>query len=181
MLLCDHEIQHFVESGIIGLEPFDARLIQPTSIDVTLDKSIRLPAAGITHLDMADLQPDHTTAAEIPATGWDLPSGGLLLASTQESVRLPGFLAARVEGKSSVGRVGLAIHITAGFIDPGFQGRVTLEMYNFAPWTLRIYPGMPIGQLCFLYCTPPARDYAQTGHYQGQQQATESRYKFKRP
>lgn len=180
MILADLEIESYIESGIIGLEPFDARRLQPTSVDLTLDSLIRVPEHRVAdEIDVAAVPEGHTLLTEIPNEGHVMYPGDFILASTCERVRLPNFLAARVEGKSSVGRLGLAIHITAGFIDPGFDGNVTLEMYNFAPWAIRLRVGMPIGQICFMACTEPRKDYSQTGHYQGQQGPTESRYSLR--
>lgn len=178
MILSDQEIENYIESGTIGLEPFDVRRLQPTSVDLTLDAFIRQPFPEVTFLDAADIRPNHMALREIPDSGYDLHPGKFILGSTCERVRLPSFLAARVEGKSSVGRLGLAIHVTAGFIDPGFDGNVTLEIVNMAPWTIRLRHGMPIGQICFMTCTPPRKDYSMTGHYQNQRGPTESRYKI---
>lgn len=178
MLLSDAEIEKYVEDGTIGLDPYDPERLQPTSVDLTLDAFIRKPVPEIGFLDSANIRPNHTQLREIPDEGYDLHAGRFILGSTCERVRLPSFLAARVEGKSSVGRLGLAIHVTAGFIDPGFDGNVTLEIVNMAPWTIRLYPGMPIGQVCFMICTPPRMDYSQTGHYMNQRGPTESRYRI---
>lgn len=180
MLLSDEEIESYVGDGVIGLDPYDATRLQPTSLDLTLDAFIRTPVDFMRgeEIDVAQVPPGHTILKEIPDEGYVMNPGDFVLASTCERVTLPSFLAARVEGKSSVGRLGLAIHITAGFIDPGFDGNVTLEMYNFAPWPIRLRVGMPIGQICFMTCNPPRNDYSVTGHYQGQRGPTESRYKF---
>lgn len=183
MLLCDSEIQDYIESGAIGLDPFDFTRVQPTSVDLTLGNLVRLPNEQawprVDRMDMASLSPGHTVLVDISDGGLEVQPQGFLLATTHEEVALPTFLAARVEGKSSLGRIGLGIHVTAGFIDPGFRGQVTLEIYNFSPWRLRLHAGMPIGQICFMTCTPPARDYSVTGHYQGQQGPTESRYRIR--
>lgn len=180
MLLSDEEIEKHVADDVIGLDPYDPARLQPTSVDLTLDAFIRTPVSTPwqPEIDVADVPEGHTKLVEIPDEGYVLDPGQFILASTCERVRLPSFLAARVEGKSSVGRLGLAIHITAGFIDPGFDGNVTLEMYNFAPWPIRLRVGMPIGQICFMVCTPPRNDYSVTGHYQGQRGPTESRYRL---
>lgn len=180
MILSDREIEDYVDSGVIGLVPFDVRRLQPTSVDLTLDEMIRVPISpGLDRVDMAAVPEGHTVADVIREQGYVLKPRSFILASTCERVTLPTFLAARVEGKSSVGRLGLAIHITAGFIDPGFDGNVTLEMYNFSPWELVLHAGMPIGQICFQTCTPPRKDYSQTGHYMGQKGPTESRFKIR--
>lgn len=187
MILSDQEIEDYIKAGTVGLEPFDARRLQPTSVDLTLDRMIRVPSrldpalyeTPLTRIDMAAVPEDHTVACVInEETGLTLSPGSFILGSTRERVRLPNFLAARVEGKSSVGRLGLAIHVTAGFIDPGFDGNVTLEIVNFSPWDLVLHAGMPIGQICFMTCTPPRKDYSATGHYMGQRGPTESRYKI---
>jgi dCTP deaminase len=179
VLLSDEEIEKYVDDDVIGLDPYNPDRLQPTSVDLTLDAFIRTPTHYVAdEIDVAAVPEGHTKLVEIPDEGYVLAPGHFILASTCERVRLPPFLAARVEGKSSVGRLGLAIHITAGFIDPGFDGNVTLEMYNFAPWPIRLRVGMPIGQICFMVCTPPRNDYSVTGHYQGQRGPTESRYKI---
>ena len=151
MLLCDRDILARVDAGDIGLDPFDPVLVQPSSVDVRLDRYFRLfdnhryPA-----IDPAEEQPELTRLVEVDAAeAFVLHPGEFVLASTLEVVTLASDLAARVEGKSSLGRLGLLTHATAGFVDPGFSGHVTLELSNVATLPIKLWPGMKIGQLCF--------------------------------
>lgn len=183
MLVPDHEIISRVQWGNLLIRPFDEDLVQPASVDVRLSEWVRVPhplAVGAgTVLDVADLLPDHTEVRRIPEEGWVLQPGAFLLGCTLEWVELPSDLTARVEGKSSVGRLGVTAHITAGFIDPGFRGQVTLEIANLMPMPVRLRRGMRIAQLAFTEMTSePKRLYGQAGHYQGQRGPTESRYRL---
>lgn len=179
MLLSDSDIRKFVSDHTIGYEPYNERYLQPSSIDMTLDSMIRVPKRGLRAIDLKHVPAGHTSEDLIPEEGYVLQPGTFLLASTREVLSLPSFIAARVEGKSSLGRLGMAIHITAGYIDPGFVGNVTLEIRNFAPWSLRIYEGMPIAQVAFMMMNGPVEhDYGATGHYQGQRGPTESRFRI---
>jgi dCTP deaminase len=181
VLLSDRDILRRLDAGDIVLDPFDARLVQPASIDVRLDRYFRLfdnhryPA-----IDPAEQQPDLTHLVEV---GGDEPfvlhPGEFVLASTVEEVTLASDLAARVEGKSSLGRLGLLTHATAGFVDPGFSGHVTLELSNVATLPIKLWPGMKIGQLCFFQLSSsalhPYGDGSRGSHYQGQRGPTASR------
>ena len=163
------------------LDPYDEAMLQPSSVDVRLDRYFRLfdnhkyPVIDPS-LDHADL----TRLVEVdPAEGFVLHPGEFVLGSTLEMVALPDDLAARVEGKSSLGRLGLLTHATAGFVDPGFSGHVTLELSNVATLPIMLYPGMKIGQLCFFRLSSPAENPYGSGkygsHYQGQRGPTASR------
>lgn len=183
MLLSDGEIQTSIESGWIGYSPWDLELLNPASVDMRLHEEIRIPqtlgGSRFRHneMDMRQVIPGHTAPMILPAEGYLILPGKFLLACTQEKVTVPHDLVARVEGKSSIGRVGLVVHVTAGFIDPGFSGQITLEMANLAPWPIRIYAGMRIGQIAFERMSQPAsKPYGSVGHYQNQTGATESRY-----
>ncbi|MBE7189948.1 dCTP deaminase, partial [Jatrophihabitans endophyticus] len=147
MLLSDRDIRSEVEAGRLAVEPWDAALVQPSSVDVRLDRFFRVfNNSRYTHIDPAQQQDDLTTLVE-PA-GDDpfvLHPGEFVLGSTLEVVTLPDDLAGRLEGKSSLGRLGLLTHSTAGFIDPGFTGHITLELSNVANLPITLWPGMKIG------------------------------------
>lgn len=181
MLLSDQDLHAAISCGRLGLTPYDPEMLQPASIDVRLDRSfLCFNSHTHTHIDPAEEQPDLTRLVE-PADGepFVLHPGEFVLASTYERVRLPDHLAARLEGKSSLGRLGLVTHSTAGFIDPGFEGHVTLELSNAATLPLKLWPGMKVGQLCVFQLSGPAEHpYGSTvrgSRYQGQRGPTASR------
>jgi len=181
VLLSDRDILNEIDAGRIGMEPFDPAMVQPASIDVRLDRYFRVfENHRYPHIDPAQAQDDLTR--EVQAEGDEpfiLHPGEFVLGSTYEEVSLPGDLAARVEGKSSLGRLGLLTHATAGFVDPGFSGHVTLELANVATLPIKLYPGMKIGQLCFFRLSSPAEHpYGSAKYgsrYQGQRGPTPSR------
>lgn len=181
MLLSDREIRAGIHSGRICLDPLDLDLVQPASIDVRLDKFFRLfDNHRYAVIDPATEQPELTRLVEsAPGEPFVLHPGEFVLGSTHEVVTLGEDVAARLEGKSSLGRLGLLTHSTAGFIDPGFNGHVTLELSNTATMPILLYPGMRIGQLCFFNLSSAAKHpygTSQTGsHYQGQRGPTPSR------
>ena len=181
MLLSDRDIRAELDAGRVRLDPYDPQMIQPASIDVRLDRWFRLfdnhrypvidPAARQDHLThLVDVGPDEPFV---------LHPGEFVLGATYERIGLPDDVAARLEGKSSLGRLGLLTHSTAGFIDPGFSGHVTLELSNTATMPIKLWPGMKVGQLCFFRLSSPAE--APYGHgatgsrYQGQRGPTASR------
>jgi len=178
MLYPDHEIISAAQAGIIGIHPFHPALVQPASLDVRLGHEFRTIHPDTHTIDPREPTPTtlHTTAPGEPFT---LPPGGFALAHTLETITLPSHIAARFEGKSSLGRLGLAAHVTAGFIDPGFHGQITLELHNVAGHPIRLHPGDPIGQICFIPLTSPAEHpYGTPGlgsHYQNQTGPTPSR------
>jgi dCTP deaminase len=181
MLLSDRDIQAEVAAGRVVLTPYEASMVQPSSVDVRLDRFFRVfENHRYPHIDPASEQSDLTrlveTAGEEPFV---LHPGEFVLASTYEVVTLPDDVAARLEGKSSLGRLGLLTHSTAGFIDPGFSGHVTLELSNVATLPIMLWPGMKIGQLCFFRLSSPAEHpYGSDKHgsrYQGQRGPTPSR------
>ena len=181
MLLSDRDIRAELASGRVVLEPFDEAMVQPSSVDVRMDKFFRVfENHRYPHIDPAEEQPDLTRQVE-PETGepFILHPGEFVLASTYEVVTLPDDIAGRLEGKSSLGRLGLLTHSTAGFIDPGFSGHVTLELSNVATLPIKLWPGMKIGQLCLLRLSSPAEHpygSAQYGsRYQGQRGPTQSK------
>ena len=182
MLLSDRDILAEIEAGRVGLDPFDPGMIQPSSIDVRLDKFFRVfDNHKYPHIDPAADQSDLTREIEV-ASGEEfiLHPGEFVLGSTYELVTLPDDIAARLEGKSSLGRLGLLTHSTAGFIDPGFEGTITLELSNVANLPITIYPGMKIGQISFLQMTTAADHPYGSGElgskYKGQLEPTESKY-----
>ncbi|MCX4799589.1 dCTP deaminase [Streptomyces sp. NBC_01242] len=181
MLLADHQITDRIHTGDLKISPFDPVRVQPASVDLLLDQFLRVPVDPGAEIDVARVWAGHTVLAEIDEDGWLMKPGDFLLASTVERVTLPPDLAARVEGKSSLGRLGLAVHVTAGFIDPGFSGQITLEIANLSPWPIRLRQQMPIAQLGLIpMAAVPQRPYGRAGnHYQGQYGPTESRYELR--
>ena len=181
MLLSDRDILAEIDAERVSLDPLDRAMIQPSSIDVRLDKFFRVfDNHKYPHIDPAADQSDLTR--EVAVDGDEtfvLHPGEFVLGSTYEMVTLPDDVAARLEGKSSLGRLGLLTHSTAGFIDPGFSGHVTLELANVATLPIKLYPGMKIGQLCFFRLTSAADNpYGSSvygSRYQGQRGPTASR------
>lgn len=158
VLLSDGDILRAIKQGRIGLTPTSAGMVQPSSVDVRLDSRFRVfENHRYPCIDPAEEQPDLTRLVEVAADEpFILHPGEFALGSTVEKVSLPNDLAARLEGKSSLGRLGLLTHSTAGFIDPGFTGHVTLELSNVATLPIKLWPGMKIGQLCFFKLSNPA-------------------------
>lgn len=181
MLLSDKDIRSEIESGRVGVDPYEPKMIQPSSIDVRLDKFFRVfENHKYEVIDPSKEQPELTREIEV---GNDehfiLHPGEFVLASTYEVVTLPDDIAARLEGKSSLGRLGLLTHSTAGFIDPGFSGHITLELSNVANLPVKLFPGMKIGQLCLVKLSSAAENpYGSAiygSRYQGQRGPTASR------
>ncbi len=181
MIFSDADIIQYVENGEICLEPYDETMVQPASIDVRLDRFFRLfNNHQYSVIDPAVKQDKLTRVFD---AGNDKPfvlhPGEFVLGSTYEKVTLGANVAARLEGKSSLGRLGLITHSTAGFVDPGFSGHVTLELSNMATLPILLYPGMKIGQLCFFKtmsaCKAPYGQGAIGSRYQGQRGPTPSR------
>jgi dCTP deaminase len=181
VLLSDRDIKAELGTGRIGLEPYQPEMIQPSSIDVRLDRFFRLfDNHKYPFIDPAEDQPDLTRLVEVDSDQpFILHPGEFVLGSTYEMVSLPDDVAARLEGKSSLGRLGLLTHSTAGFIDPGFSGHVTLELSNVATLPIKLWPGMKIGQMCFFRLSSPTeRPYGSSEYssrYQGQRGPTASR------
>jgi dCTP deaminase len=181
MLLSDRDIKAELSSGRIGLDPLDLGMIQPSSIDVRLDKYFRLfDNHKYPFIDPREDQSELTRLVEVKdGEPFILHPGEFVLGSTYEQTTLPDDIAARLEGKSSLGRLGLLTHSTAGFVDPGFSGHVTLELSNVATLPIKLWPGMKIGQLCFIRLTSPAeKPYGSSEYssrYQGQRGPTASR------
>jgi dCTP deaminase len=181
MLLSDRDLKAAMAEGRLGLTPYDEAMVQPSSIDVRLDRYFRVFANHrYTHIDPAVAQDDLTDQVEPEGEEpFILHPGEFVLGSTLEVISLDATLAARLEGKSSLGRLGLLTHSTAGFIDPGFSGHVTLELSNVANLPIKLYPGMKIGQICVLPLTSPAEHpYGSSiygSRYQDQRGPTPSR------
>lgn len=181
MLLSDRDILAEIEAQRIRVEPYDEAMIQPSSIDIRLDRYFRVfENHRYPHIDPAADQSDLTRQVQPEGDEpFILHPGEFVLGSTYEVCSLPDDVAARVEGKSSLGRLGLLTHATAGFVDPGFSGHVTLELANVATLPIKLYPGMKIGQLCFFRLSSPAlHPYGSAKYgsrYQGQRGPTPSR------
>jgi dCTP deaminase len=182
VVLSDRTIRRLLEEGRIGIDPYDESLIQPSSVDVRVDRFFRVFHNNrYPYIDVREEQEDLTELVEVEDDSpFVLHPGEFVLGSTLERVTLPDDLVARLEGKSSLGRLGLLIHSTAGFIDPGWDGHVTLELANVANLPITVYPEMKIGQLSFVQLTEPAEHpYGSDGlgsKYQGQRGPTPSRY-----
>ena len=182
MILSDRTLREEIASGRILIEPFVPDNVQPSSIDLTVDRYFRVFRNHTARvIDVKENQEDLTELVEIGADDvFILHPGEFVLGATAERIGVPDDLVARIEGKSSLGRLGLLIHSTAGFIDPGFDGHITLELANVANLPITIYPGMKIGQVSFLRMTSPAEHpYGSTAagsKYQGQRGPTPSRY-----
>lgn len=181
MLLSDRDIKVELADGRVGIEPYDEALLQPSSVDVRLDRWFRVfENHRYPHIDPSIEQAELTRLIEPEGDEpFILHPGEFVLGSTLEVVSLPDDIAGRLEGKSSLGRLGLLTHSTAGFIDPGFSGHVTLELSNVANLPIMLYPGMKIGQLCLFRLSSPAEfPYGSEKYgsrYQGQRGPTPSR------
>jgi dCTP deaminase len=182
MVLSDRTIRRLIDEGRIGIEPFDEELVQPSSVDVRVDRFFRVfRNSRYPFIDVKEEMEDLTELVETEdSEPFILHPGEFVLGSTLERITLPDDLVARLEGKSSLGRLGLLIHSTAGFIDPGWDGHVTLELSNVANLPITIYVGMKIGQLSFVQLSEPAENpygaAALGSKYQGQAGPTPSRY-----
>jgi dCTP deaminase len=181
MIFSDRSIKDAIASGRILIEPFDEQMVQPSSVDVRCDRFFRVfENHRYASIDPKQVQDDLTSVVEAADDDpFMLHPGEFVLGTTLETISLSDDLVARLEGKSSLGRLGLLIHSTAGFIDPGFKGQVTLELSNVANLPIAIYPGMKIGQISFYAMTTPAdHPYGSPelgSKYQGQSGPTASR------
>lgn len=181
-ILSDRSIEWFTNSEQIDIYPFDPDMVQPVSYDVHLGHHIQIPnlpeLGAPPCIDVAAGIPDDLfTPFDIPPRGsYRIDPGNFLLGHTMEHVTLGNVVAAHLEGKSTIGRLGLLVHVTAGLIDPGFDGKITVELKNDGPFSLRLRPGMAIGQLVFSHVDQAVRrPYGSIGlgsHYQGQTGAT---------
>jgi dCTP deaminase len=181
VLLSDRDIKEQVSAKRVGIEPFDPAMVQPSSVDVRLDRFFRVfENHKYSEIDPSVEQPELTRELEVAADEhFILHPGEFVLASTYEVITLPDDIAGRLEGKSSLGRLGLLTHSTAGFIDPGFSGHITLELSNVANLPVKLFPGMKIGQLCLIKLSSPAEHpYGSAvygSRYQGQRGPTPSK------
>ncbi len=182
-VLSDGTIRRLVEEGRIGIEPWDPSLVQPASVDLRLGTSFRVfHNHRTTAIDLRDPPTNLTehVTVEDPGGSFVIHPGEFVLGVTEERVALPADVVARIEGKSSLGRLGLIVHATAGFVDPGFEGTLTLEITNLTRVPIKLYPGLPIAQLSFMALDRPAElpyGHPELGsHYHGQVEPTESRY-----
>ena len=181
MLLSDRDILTEIAANRLVLDPWTPELVQPSSVDVRIDRYFRVfNNSQYTHIDPAIQQDELTSLVEPKADEpFVLHPGEFVLGSTLEVVTLPDDLAGRLEGKSSLGRLGLLTHSTAGFIDPGFSGHITLELSNVSNLPIKLHPGMKIGQLCLFRLSSPAENpYGSEKYgsrYQGQRGPTPSR------
>jgi dCTP deaminase len=182
VVLSDKTIRAEIEAGRIAIDPFDPAMVQPSSVDVRVDKSFRVfHNSRYAFIDVREPMEDLTELVEVDGgRPFILHPGEFVLGQTLERVTLPDDLVARLEGKSSLGRLGLLIHSTAGFVDSGFSGNLTLELSNVANLPITIYQGMPIGQLSFMRMDGPVeRPYGSretSNKYQGQTEPTPSRF-----
>ena len=187
MVLSDRDIRAAIDAGRIGIDPFDPGCIQPASLDIRLDRFFRVfRSSKHAYIDLAKPLADITELVEVTnGEAFILHPGEFVLGSTRERIRLADDLVSRVEGKSSLGRLGLLIHSTAGCIDPAWDGAITLELSNVNTIPITLYPGMRIGQLSFFQLSSPAqRPYGSPelgSSYQGQVGPTPSRYRLDLP
>src|SRR3954452_21071432 len=178
-VLSDGTIRRLVDEGRIVVDPWDPELVQPASVDLRLGSSFRGVHNHRTSA-IALREPPTNLTEEVTGEMFVIHPGEFVLGVTAEYVELPDDIVARIEGKSSLGRLGLIVHATAGFVDPGFKGSLTLEITNLTRVPIKLYPGLLIAQLSFMTLDAPAQHpygSAELGsHYQGQVAATESRY-----
>ncbi|HXX55022.1 MAG TPA: dCTP deaminase [Methanoregula sp.] len=178
MILVDWQIRDRIERGFIAIDPFDPTLIQPNSIDIRLGNHFVWYRKS---RDVIDPYDSHTVSSGIEEATADffvIEPGAFILARTLEAITLPDNIVATIEGKSSIARLGVTLHQTGGWIDAGFRGTITLEMANVNTRPVKVYAGMPIGQLVF-YTTERAQmpyDRKKDAKYLDQRQATLSRY-----
>src|SRR5204863_6801589 len=184
MILSDRDIREHIASGRITIDPFDPACVQPSSVDLHVDDQFRVFAnSRYPYIDVCEEMPDLTELVQVkPDEPFILHPGEFVLGSTLERLTIPDDLVARLEGKSSLGRLGLLIHSTAGYVDPGWNGHLTLELSNVNTIPITLYPRMRIGQLSFFQLSSPAeRPYGSPdlgSSYQGQSGPTPSRYKL---
>lgn len=182
MILSDHTIREEVSAGRIIIEPFEPAAVQPSSVDLRLDhRFVVFRNHTFSHIDVkADLTELTDTVEATDDDPFILHPGEFVLGSTAERVAIPADLVGRIEGKSSLGRLGLLIHTTAGFVDAGWDGQLTLEFSNVASLPITLYPGMKIGQISFIRMTSEADNPYGTSSlgskYMGQQGPRPSRY-----
>ena len=181
-VLSDGTIRRLVTDGRVVIDPWDPDMVQPASVDLRLGDSFRVFHNHLAPAIDLDRPPEHLTELIVidPDKSFVIHPGEFVLGATLERVQLPDDVVARIEGKSSLGRLGLIVHATAGFVDPGFEGTLTLEITNLTRIPIILWPGKPIAQLSIMALDRPAeRPYGHPelgSHYHGQAAATESRY-----
>ena len=182
LVLSDRSIKSEVAAGRIVIEPYDESLVQPSSVDVRVDRKFRVfHNARYPYIDVRKPMDELTELIEVrDDEPFILHPGEFVLGQTLETIKLPNDIVARLEGKSSLGRLGLLIHSTAGFVDPSWEGNLTLELSNVANLPITIYEGMPIGQISFMRMDGPVENPYGSGttgsKYQGQAEPTPSRF-----
>jgi len=182
-MLSDIDIAFSLSTGGLGIDPYDSDNMQPASYDLTLDCNFLVPNDNVVQIDMYKVKPNHMIHMRADKIeGIVLQPGEFILGSTLETITIGDNFVGRIEGKSSIGRLGLLVHVTAGFIDPGFSGQVTLEMFNAAPWDLVLYPGQQIAQIAFQRLEKtPSKIYGQRDNkYQNSRGPVESRFTMKK-
>ncbi len=182
MVLSDRTIREEIEAGRLVFDPYDSAMVQPSSVDVRVDNRFRVfHNARYPYIDVRQPMDDLTELVEVSGEEpFILHPGEFVLGATLERVALPDDLVARLEGKSSLGRLGLLIHSTAGYVDPGWEGTLTLELSNVANLPIKLYDGMKIGQISFQRLSSPVEigygDERIGSKYRGQTDPTASRY-----
>lgn len=180
-VLSDRSIREALKAGRIGIEPLDDDAIQPASVDLRLDSAFRIfRSTSRPYVDVQQPVDDLTELVEIaPEEPFVVQPGSFCLGSTVETISIPDDIVARVDGKSSLGRLGLLVHATAGYVDPGWTGKLTLELSNQSQMPIALYYGMRVCQISFLEMTTPVdRPYGSASlgsKYQGQTGPTPSR------
>jgi dCTP deaminase len=183
-ILTDEEIRVNIEGGFIGLSPYDPEMINPNSIDVTLGNHFIYYTENTVPIDVFDPRTINYCTESVKTREWLIEPGQFLLATTRETVTLPSNIVASIEGKSSLARIGLSIHVTGGWIDSGFSGKITLEMFNANVRPIRLVEGMRIGQIVFfktgMNCKLPY-NLRPNSKYNGQNETTLSKYNKNNP
>jgi dCTP deaminase len=178
-ILTDDEIRANIETGFIGISPYDPEMINPNSIDVTLGNHFIYYTENTVPIDMFDQRTINYCTESVHSREWLIEPGKFLLATTRETIVLPSNIVAAIEGKSSLARVGLSIHVTGGWIDSGFSGKITLEMFNANVRSIRLVEGMRIGQIVFfktgMNCKLPY-NMRPNSKYIGQSETTLGKY-----
>lgn len=179
MILSDKDILKKIKEGKIKIEPFDKKFVQPSTVDLHLASEVRVFDNWQTGVVDVREKVDVSRVVKITKEGFIVHPGEFLLGATVEKITLPADIAAKLEGRSSLGRLGLVIHATAGYVDPGFSGWLTFELSNLSRLPIRIYGGMKIAQICFFQMSSEVlRPYGTKGlgsKYQGQKGPTASR------
>jgi len=180
MILSDKDILEKIQEGDLKIEPFDPSCVQPSTVDLHLSPEVRV--FNNWEIGVVDLKQknDSSRSVRIEPQGFIIHPGEFLLGATTEKISLPDDIAAKLEGRSSLGRLGLIIHATAGYVDPGFSGWLTFEISNISRLPIRAYPEMKIAQICFFrMSTKVLRPYGSKGlksKYQGQKGPTPSKF-----